>query len=365
MVESDVAAGDRATPGAQPPARSCAARASRRRRCATSGSSRRRCCPPRRSASVCASRGATVAHVRRELYERRTLVKTWSIRGTLHLVPGRDELPLWAAAVRGPKPFWESSEWLAKHDVTPKRAAALFDAIADVLTGRCLTRAELAEEVAARLGWGHEKLKSAWGEFLSPPGVSPGHPLLRTATGRQRHLRSRGRMDSRGWSDVDGADARREALRRYLRAHGPAKVDALAPVVWIRPRRGGSALRRAPRTRWSRFASSAHGRGCFATTSTTWIASRRACACSPQYDAYIIGFRPRDPLLPEPVKARIKSDPKGRLESVTAMAPVVPRRRCRDRLLAAEQDEERREHRRRARAAAAEETLPRRARRGR
>src|SRR5262249_20470703 len=88
--------------------------------------------------------GLTAAGVREELYEGRTLVKTWSIRGTLHLVPA-GEVPLWAAAVRGEDPYWESEEWLARHDLTRKRAAALFAAIADSLDGRCLTRAELAD----------------------------------------------------------------------------------------------------------------------------------------------------------------------------------------------------------------------------
>ena len=298
MVESDVAAGDRATPGAQPPARSCAARASRRRRCATSGSSRRRCCPPRRSASVCASRGVTVAHVRRELYERRTLVKTWSIRGTLHLVPGRDELPLWAAAVRGPKPFGNRRMAReARRDA--ETGCCIVRRDADVLTGRCLTRAELAEEVAARLGWGHEKLKSAWGEFLSPPGVSPGHPLLRTATGRQLHLRSRGRMDSCGWSDVDGADARREALRRYLRAHGPAKVDDL--------RRWSGSDRDVAAQLFDEIANEVEqvrverARAWPLRDDVDYLDREpEGVRLLPQYDAYIIGFLPRDP----PARAR-------------------------------------------------------------
>ena len=43
----------------------------------------------------------------------------------------------------------------------------------------------------------------------------------------------------------------------------------------------------------------------------------------PQYDAFIIGFRPRDPLVPEPMKERIQQDPKGRFESVTGMAPLL------------------------------------------
>ena len=36
--------------------------------------------------------------VQRALWEERTLVKTWAMRGTLHLLPA-DELPLWRAAL--------------------------------------------------------------------------------------------------------------------------------------------------------------------------------------------------------------------------------------------------------------------------
>jgi hypothetical protein len=36
--------------------------------------------------------------VRRALWEDRTLVKTWAMRGTLHLLPA-SELPLWHAAL--------------------------------------------------------------------------------------------------------------------------------------------------------------------------------------------------------------------------------------------------------------------------
>jgi hypothetical protein len=43
----------------------------------------------------------------------------------------------------------------------------------------------------------------------------------------------------------------------------------------------------------------------------------------PRYDAYVLGFRPREPLVPEPVKARIAQDPKGRFETITGMAPLL------------------------------------------
>jgi hypothetical protein len=37
----------------------------------------------------------------------------------------------------------------------------------------------------------------------------------------------------------------------------------------------------------------------------------------------VLGFRPREPLVPEPLRARIAQDPKGRFETITGMAPLV------------------------------------------
>jgi hypothetical protein len=49
--------------------------------------------------------------VSRALWERRTLVKTWAMRGTLHLLPA-DELPLWVAAQSQLKPRHHVGSWL-------------------------------------------------------------------------------------------------------------------------------------------------------------------------------------------------------------------------------------------------------------
>jgi hypothetical protein len=263
--------------------------------------------------------GLTVGDVRRELYERRTLVKTWSIRCTLHHVPA-NELPFWAAAVRGPKPFWKSRRWLTKHGLTPKRATALFDAIADALAGRCLTRVELAEEVAARLGRRHEKLLSAWGELLSPSALTGtlcfGPPRGSNVT----FVRADEWIG--GWNDEDGAEARLEALRRYLRTYGPAKSDDF--------RRWSGFARDVSRQLFDELADELEqvrieGARAWLLRGDADDLDREPAEVRllPQYDTYIIGFRPREPILPEPVKERIKRDPKGRLESVTGMSPLV------------------------------------------
>jgi hypothetical protein len=54
--------------------------------------------------------GAVRADVQAELWERRRLVKNWTLRGTIHLHPA-DELPLWMAA-RRVEPYWREPKFL-------------------------------------------------------------------------------------------------------------------------------------------------------------------------------------------------------------------------------------------------------------
>src|SRR5579859_488010 len=86
--------------------------------------------------------GVTRQDIRAALWETRRLVKTYGLRGTLHLFPAA-ELPLWMAALRaGPGP-------------DPRRLAA-----------RGLDRAQLAQLGAAvvqRAGaWAGEEIIPAW-----------------------------------------------------------------------------------------------------------------------------------------------------------------------------------------------------------
>lgn len=232
------------------------------------------------------TRDATAADVERALYGERSLVKTWSLRGTLHLVPA-GELQLWAAAVRGGPRV---------HDTHP---------ILDALDGRALTRKELAEEV------GDERLRSPWGEGLgglaSDGTICFGEPSGATTTFV--------RVDQ--WlgpqPEIDPDEARREVLRRYLRTYGPAKpadfrrwsgwdgdFSACVPV-------------RVERTRAFLPPDDVEG----------FDADPTSVQLLPQYDAYVLGFRPREQLVPPAVKERVAADPKGRYESVTGMSPLL------------------------------------------
>jgi hypothetical protein len=100
--------------------------------------------------------------VRVELWQRRGLVKTYGLRGTVHLFPA-DEAPLWAAA-RRIHPGRGETRRLAQRGLDPARLEAILTAIGAALDGRRLTREELGEEVTRRTGaWAMDPLTLRWG----------------------------------------------------------------------------------------------------------------------------------------------------------------------------------------------------------
>ncbi|MGV9774497.1 winged helix DNA-binding domain-containing protein [Streptosporangium sp. NPDC003464] len=104
----------------------------------------------------------------RALWQERTLVKTWTARGTLHLVPA-DELASYTA-VLGAFRNWDKGSWQRGHGVTAAEVAAILDAVPKALDGHTLTREELVERVIEVTGDAHlkEALTSGWGALLKP-----------------------------------------------------------------------------------------------------------------------------------------------------------------------------------------------------
>ena len=227
--------------------------------------------------------GITQDDVRAELWEKRSLVKTWTIRGTLHLHTAGD-LPVWAAATRA---------------VAQPDDVEVVDAIADVLDGRCLLREELADEVAKRTGeWTREKIGSGWAYLFGTAA----------ALGKLCHGPPRGnkvtfvRTDQWiDWRKVDPDEALAGVFRRVLATYGPAgprqfgqwfgmkptEAPAL-PDVKVEPEEAPGPLRLLP-----------------------------------EYDCYVMGFRERDQLVPENMRERVKSHPKGRFEGIAAVPTVL------------------------------------------
>ncbi|MFA1545823.1 winged helix DNA-binding domain-containing protein [Actinomadura chokoriensis] len=163
--------------------------------------------------------------VAKALLDERTLVKTWAMRGTLHLLPA-DEAAAYLAlcsTVRN----WEKPSWQKNFGATPADLEALADAATVALAGgEELTREELTEAVVEETGSRHlaEVLGSGWGTLLKPLawwGVlchGPAQGTRVTFTAPERWLP--------GWTGLPPMDeAARTVLRAYLGAHGPATPD--------------------------------------------------------------------------------------------------------------------------------------------
>lgn len=98
----------------------------------------------------------------------RPVVKTWAMRGTLHLLAPDD---LWQFVAAWPtRDGTRAPAWLKYFKVTLEQRDAIEEAIGAVLVETPQTRAVLADAVGERLADPvlGARLKSGWGEFLKP-----------------------------------------------------------------------------------------------------------------------------------------------------------------------------------------------------
>ena len=165
--------------------------------------------------------------VGRALWDDRTLVKTWAMRGTLHLLRA-DELPLWVAAQGALKPRHHVPSWLRHHGLTREEADAMLDAIPVALDGRLLTREELAADVAHLTGIEglDGKLRGGFGDLLKPAAFRGD---LCFAPNEGRNVRfARPDQWLRPQPPADRDEAMRAVARRYLAAYGPGTRETFA-----------------------------------------------------------------------------------------------------------------------------------------
>ena len=270
--------------------------------------------------------GLTQKDVREELWERRRLVKAWTLRGTLHLHPA-GELALWYAARRavagvGPDDDGGLDAWrdpagvlhppLGRDDVRAIRAA-----VWDALDGSCLLREELAEEVVKRVGPGpKERLLSGFAFFTGELVQGPPQGVKVTFARPDQWID--------GWQEVDEQEALAEVCRRYLHTYGPARPGDFRE--WF-----SSKAFKAPQAR-ALFDSlgdqleeiEVEGRRANVLAGDTVFPKLQpSLRLLPEYDVYIMGFREREHLVPEPVREQIGADRRGRYEGPAGVRLLI------------------------------------------
>jgi DNA glycosylase AlkZ-like len=267
--------------------------------------------------------GVAQADVRAALWERRVLVKAWTLRGTLHLHPA-DELPLWLAARRAVLasadqglPAWPDPAGVVHPALGANEAAGVQAAVWEALDGRCLLRDELMEAVVERVGAGpRERLRSGFAFFLSDLCQGPPQGSRITLVRPDQWID--------GWREVDGREALREVCRRFLRAYGPAPPASFAE--WF----GTAAFRVAEaRALFDELAAELEevgvdGRAYFVLAGDrSFLPQGGQVRLLPEYDVYVMGFRERDQLVPQHVRELIASHGRGRYEGPAATRLVL------------------------------------------
>jgi hypothetical protein len=161
--------------------------------------------------------------VSRALEERR-LVRTWAMRGTLHLLTP-EEAGAHLSLV-GATRSWEKGSWQKAFGVTPDEMARLVDAVAQALDGKVLSRDELGAGVGELLGHGdlEAELRSGWGSVLKP--VAWQGKLCHASSDGNRVSFARPDQWLPDWGGVpDPDEAAQVVIPAYLRAYGPATPE--------------------------------------------------------------------------------------------------------------------------------------------
>jgi Winged helix DNA-binding domain len=159
------------------------------------------------------------------LWEERSLVKTWAMRGTLHLLRS-DELARYVGALARLRPRHDVPAWQRAYGLSREQADAMLAAVAEALDGGPLTREALAAAVGERVGDEAvaERLGSGFGELLKPAAFT-GDLCFAPSDGRLvRFTRPASWLAGFTAPGPDEAAAD-EVVRAYLRAYGPASRE--------------------------------------------------------------------------------------------------------------------------------------------
>lgn len=178
--------------------------------------------------------GLSPTDVQSALWQDRTLIKTWAMRGTLHLIAAAD-LPLFVAA----RAFHDTYQWdkyFEYFGISPSESEAFLAAVRHVLGSNPMTREQFSTAVADEVGspeLGKKLVSSSWGSLFKPAAFA-GDLCFGPSQGRNITF-----VNPAKWlgkqhkpSSLDPYAALQEVARRYLHSYGPATPHDFALWWW-------------------------------------------------------------------------------------------------------------------------------------
>jgi hypothetical protein len=183
-----------------------------------------------------------VGQVQRALADG-TLVKTWAMRGTLHLLA-----PAQAAcflSLIGSARVWEKGAWQRAFGATPRQVETLVEVVSQILTDTVLTRDELVRRIVEHreLAGMEDSLRSGWAAVLKP--LAWQGALCHGPSQGSRVTFTRPSSALSGWTGIpEPEDAAPVAIAAYLGAYGPSTPEIFD--AWL----SRNALRKADVRRW-------------------------------------------------------------------------------------------------------------------
>jgi hypothetical protein len=252
--------------------------------------------------------GITQEDVRNALWRERTLVKAWTLRGTLHLHPAAD-LPLWVAAraAREGLEEWRDPAGVVHPAVGADEAAEIVAAVWDAASDEPLLREELTDAVVRRVGKKHVgRLRSGFSFFTGDLCQGPPRGNKITLVRPDRWLGS--------WKRVSRAAALREVGRRFLYAYGPAQPADFRTWLGLDAGFDGVDVEEVD----------VEGRPALVLAGDTdFPEPQKSVRLLPEYDVYVMGFREREQLVPPRVREQVAAHGRGRYEGPAGVRFVL------------------------------------------
>lgn len=264
--------------------------------------------------------GLTQQGVREQLWERRTLVKTYGPRGTQHVLPAT-ELPMWMAALRAISDR-HTVLWHELADVSRQQMDELAAATREVLDGQTMSRDELSEALRGHAGaWADERLSSTWGDLLAPAALFGALCFGPPRGTKVTFVRADQWIE--GWEEKDPNQSLLEVARRFLKAYGPSTAQEFARWFSMKPADARELFDQLAEDVEAVDVEGTNAVALIGDLDEPFEEDRDIVRLVPQYDAFVLGSRPKEQLVADPVTDRIRAHKKGRYEGAAGVPTML------------------------------------------